>query len=380
MSTATPHRFENPVWEIGEVLGWLIDRDAAKFGRIVTIENLRGAKRYEVPYEGGNIPERILLHALQRGDLTASDTTTVANSASISREYWKLKNESDIQAEIARQLKFWRDDVLRLWPDIHGSDRSRVRVDIAAVIDARRWMIVDQAIELVAIRNGISTANAWQAVKTDLSRGELPALCLDDLGERVVLEPHWIDCLAKFGPADQPPKIPTEPGTIDQPIRPRDEPFQIGDVPSGGILWFDRTRALENRLARSRRAGKQLEVSLPPHCARDIVVDRTRLDELHSNNATETLKSASVTRASPKEERGSTRRPSRLKPYWSAAHEKIDGWLMENGCPAAGDGEQSKLETRVSNWLARRGHYPAKSTIRQHVTQRMSVYRAALCD
>jgi hypothetical protein len=60
---------------------------------------------------------------------------------------------------------------------------------------------------------------------------------------------------------------------------------RFSDFPSGGILWFDRRRAIENRLARKITEDNRAEPSLPPSRVRDVVVDERRLDELYSENA-----------------------------------------------------------------------------------------------
>jgi hypothetical protein len=46
VSTPTPHRFIDPIWQIRDVLGWLIDRDPTQFGRIVTRDDLWAATLY----------------------------------------------------------------------------------------------------------------------------------------------------------------------------------------------------------------------------------------------------------------------------------------------------------------------------------------------
>jgi hypothetical protein len=80
-------------------------------------------------------------------------------------------------------------------------------------------------------------------------------------------------------------QLPTEPGTLDEPIGTVGEFSRFSDFPSGGILWFDRRRAVENRLARKITEDNRAEPSLPPTRVRDIVVDEKRLDELYPENA-----------------------------------------------------------------------------------------------
>jgi hypothetical protein len=78
---------------------------------------------------------------------------------------------------------------------------------------------------------------------------------------------------------------------------------------------------------------------------------------------------------------GATPKPPkgrRQATYWPAAHKVIDEWLAENGYPASGDGEQTKLESYVTAFLAGRDEHPAESTIRRHVSGRIDEYRKAL--
>jgi len=60
-------------------------------------------------------------------------------------------------------------------------------------------------------------------------------------------------------------------------------------------------------------------------------------------------------------------RPSREKPFWPAAREVAQDWLIQNGCPEPGDGEQTALEQHVAIWLDNRGHAARESTVRGHV-------------
>jgi hypothetical protein len=149
--------------------------------------------------------------------------------------------------------------------------RLERRADIEAAID---WCLVDRAIELVARRRNISFEGAWDAIRLNISLGQLPAQCIDDRGERIAFAPHWIELLAKF-------QLATEPGTLDQPIGTVEDFLRFSDFPRGGILWFDRRRAVENRLARKITEDNRAEPSLPPIRVRDVVVNQRRLDELY---------------------------------------------------------------------------------------------------
>ena len=158
--------------------------------------------------------------------------------------------------------------------------RLQRQADIEMAIDCH--CPVDRAIELVTRRRNISPEGAWDAIKLDISLGKLPAQCIDDRGERVAFAPHWINSLAKF-------QLPTEPGTLDQPIGTVGEFLRFSDFPSGGILWFDHRRAVENRLARKITEDNRAEPSLPPVRVRDVVVEEVRLDELYPENVAEQI-------------------------------------------------------------------------------------------
>jgi hypothetical protein len=45
MSSSTPHRFDDPLWEFGDILGSLMNPDPAKFGRFLTAEDYRSEHR-----------------------------------------------------------------------------------------------------------------------------------------------------------------------------------------------------------------------------------------------------------------------------------------------------------------------------------------------
>ena len=117
MSTPASRRFDDPVWDLRDVIGWVLDRDPAKFGRLMSVEDVRSAESIARRYTSQPRPERdpnatrTVLHALQRGELPAHDGDTV-----LLREYWGGRAERDLRDAIGRGLWFWRENVLSLWP------------------------------------------------------------------------------------------------------------------------------------------------------------------------------------------------------------------------------------------------------------------------
>jgi hypothetical protein len=117
LSTPTPHRFDYPIWPLRDVLGWVLDRDPVKFGRLFTEEDAKSALFRAFVYNTRwPRPERdlqaqtTLLHALQRGELLAYDGPDL-----VARGFWTDKTPQYIR-DCSRFL-FRREDVIALWPD-----------------------------------------------------------------------------------------------------------------------------------------------------------------------------------------------------------------------------------------------------------------------
>jgi hypothetical protein len=111
--TPTPHRFYWPAWELGDVFGWVLDRDRALFGRIFTEEDWRSASYIALIYPTNEREPRaptVLLHALQRGELIARDR----DGHRIDLDWWLSKNEIDLR-KAARRYLCPREEVLKLW-------------------------------------------------------------------------------------------------------------------------------------------------------------------------------------------------------------------------------------------------------------------------
>jgi hypothetical protein len=226
--------------------------------------------------------------------------------------------------------------------------------------EQRRWMPLAQAIDRVAARKAIAHTEAWEAIKADIGYGELPAQGTDDHGMRTSFEPHWIELTAKFlSPGQAARPLFNDPGDNLPAHESRGETHPLTDFPTDGMLWFDRTKAAQNRLALARTADNRAAVSLPPRFLRDIVVDAVRLNELYPD----------------------TKKPRRGRmeaPFWPEARKVAIEWLVDEGCPAPRDGNQSRLEQHITDWLTERGHNAAEPTIRRHVTKWIAEQREFL--
>ena len=197
-------------------------------------------------------------------------------------------------------------------------------------------------------------------IKADIGYGELAAQGTDDHSIRTSFEPHWVELTAKFLSSDQAARpLFNDPGDNLPAHESRGEAHRLTDFPTDGMIWFDRTKAAQNRLARSRTADNRAAVSLPPKFLRDIVVDAVRLNELHPDTK--------------KPRRGRTEAP-----FWPEARKVAIAWLVDEGCPAPSDGNQSRLEQHITDWLMGRGHTASEQTIRRHVAKCIAERREEL--
>jgi hypothetical protein len=55
--------------------------------------------------------------------------------------------------------------------------------------------------------------------------------------------------------------------------------------------------------------------------------------------------------------------------FWTEARAVAMAWLIDEGCPAPGDGNQARLERHVADWLSERDHNSSEPTIRRHVAE-----------
>jgi hypothetical protein len=113
MSKPSPERFCNAWWVIGDVIGWIGDRDPAQFGRIATVADLPPLIFEPDSEVRESRPEIMLLRALERGDIVAY---TALDKQPITVEFWQSKNEGDLHALFARGYSFQRDAVLAILP------------------------------------------------------------------------------------------------------------------------------------------------------------------------------------------------------------------------------------------------------------------------
>jgi murein L,D-transpeptidase YcbB/YkuD len=103
-------------------------------------------------------------------------------------------------------------------------------------------------------------------------------------------------------------------------------------------------------------------------------VDAKRLQEALEGEARQ---AKSADHASSKASR-KARPPSREKKFWPAAREAAFEWLIENGCPKPGDGNQAELERHVTEWLENHGHEAGEATVRRYVVRWINERRAEL--
>jgi hypothetical protein len=122
MSSPTPHRFEQPVWELGDLIGWVLDRDPAQFGRTFTAEDCRSALFIAHLYKRQSVvdrnADRTILHTLQAGRLVVRDR----NGQLVGRDAWMPRNEIYLR-QACREYLLYREDCLQLSPE-HSQNQS----------------------------------------------------------------------------------------------------------------------------------------------------------------------------------------------------------------------------------------------------------------
>jgi hypothetical protein len=185
VSSSTPHRFDDPIWPIRDVLGWVLDRDPAKFGRLYTEEDIKSAL-FRLNYTREARPERdprvltTVLHALQRGDLVAYDGTN-----SVRCDFWTDKTPRYIRG--SADFLFRREDVLALWPDL--------RAQISRCPPPIRPLQGGQAAALVTKSEDHNRVPNWKIWKhiPDVKAYEAVALSLNIDPNKIRHSPHsWM--------------------------------------------------------------------------------------------------------------------------------------------------------------------------------------------
>jgi hypothetical protein len=202
------------------------------------------------------------------------------------------------------------------------------------------WIRLTAALEIIG---SVAGDLAWQQMKQAIQLKALPARCRGD-GVTRDLEPHWLDFLA-WG------------------------------CPDGDVLWFDREKAWR----RSGRPTDRTGVSVPGR-ADNVVVSFTHCAILWPDCAWPKASTAEVVGdgAPHAVSLGTKPPPSREKPFWPAARGAAFDWLIDNGCPEPGDGNQAKLEGCVTKWLEERGHEASEAAIRRHVVRWIKERRVKL--
>jgi hypothetical protein len=118
---------------------------------------------------------------------------------------------------------------------------------------------IGDAIALVANRQNVVLDDAFAAIRERIAAGALKAEGIGDRAEKIVILPHWVRWLARFG----------DPSSI---------------YPEAGTLWFDTRQATEEWRARrrdlQRRDAELTAWPLPPSRLRDITVSAAQIDEL----------------------------------------------------------------------------------------------------
>jgi hypothetical protein len=72
------------------------------------------------------------------------------------------------------------------------------------------------------------------------------------------------------------------------------------------------------------------------------------------------------------------RRGPRKRRFWAEARAAAMRWLVDEGCPAPGDGRQAILEHHITEWLQQHGHEAGEATIRRHIAEWISERRVEL--
>jgi len=172
MTTPQPWRFLEPYWDVRDVLGWLIDRDPKRFGRIFNHGDLRAATFYKNPARKDDNPARTLLHAFQEGRLPS-----FRDGQRVPIEFWSTESINEIRNDAATRMR--RQDVLALWPETWKWNQAvvwavwRDEELVALCDDPDRRLYAERGAQ--RIRAGLRPAGSEQALRTRLRAGRITA-------------------------------------------------------------------------------------------------------------------------------------------------------------------------------------------------------------
>jgi hypothetical protein len=128
-----------------------------------------------------------------------------------------------------------------------------IKADVpSAISDNRYWIPLCQAIDAIASRQCVASEEAWAIQKAHIAMREIKAQCRALRYD--TQHARWTEVWRDFDPTWL--------------------SFTAYECPADNHLRFDRTTAI-----RSQMAGENVDT--PPEHARNILVDRARLDELY---------------------------------------------------------------------------------------------------
>jgi hypothetical protein len=183
VSSPTPHRFDDPIWPIRDVLGWILDRDPLKFGRLFTDEDTKSALVGTIRRPRTERDRQVLttvLHALQCGELV-----TYNEADAVSRDFWTDKTPGYIQDSTRFLLR--REDVLALWPD----PRTQI-LRAPAPIRPRREGVAAPVINSMPSESREPNWQKWKAVP-EVKLYEAVALSFNIDPQKLRRNPHtWM--------------------------------------------------------------------------------------------------------------------------------------------------------------------------------------------
>ena len=171
MTTPQPWRFLEPYWDVRDVLGWLIDRDPKRFGRIFNPSDLPAATLYIDPARKDDNPTRTLLHAFREGQLQA-----FRDGQRVPVEFWSTRSAANVLDDVDTRVR--RNDALAIWPELWKWAQAVVWAvwrdeELAALCDQDRLRYAECGAE--RFRAGLRPAGSEQDLRTLLRAGQITA-------------------------------------------------------------------------------------------------------------------------------------------------------------------------------------------------------------